>query len=159
MCSFSSRLQKDLPGDLAPAADFCLKIHRKFTLQQNNIFLGNHAQKEPRRDPKLFCHLLGVFLSLFSDLGFASVVNGSPDPNKLQEDRKILKNGPQKGHNFHKNYFCDKMIHFLVSRHRFITRQCHKLQFAITNAETNEKGSQKICLGNLQEIIVDLGII
>ena len=50
-----------------------------------------------------FCHLLGVFLSLFSDLGFASVVKGSPDPNKVQEDRKTLKNWPQKGHHFHKN--------------------------------------------------------
>ena len=46
---------------------------------------------------------MGVFLSLFSDLGFASVVKGGPGPNKVQEDRKTLKNGPQKGHHFHKN--------------------------------------------------------
>ena len=46
---------------------------------------------------------MGVFLSLFSDLGFASVVKGSPDPNKVQEGRKTLKNGVQKGHHFHKN--------------------------------------------------------
>ena len=50
-----------------------------------------------------FCHLLRIFLSLFSDLGFASVVKGSPDPNKVQEGRKTLKNGVQKGHHFHKN--------------------------------------------------------
>ena len=50
-----------------------------------------------------FCHLLGVFLLLFSDLGFASVVKGGPGPNKVQEDRKTLENGPQKGYHFHKN--------------------------------------------------------
>ena len=31
------------------------------------------------------------------------MVKGGPGPNKVQEDRKTLKNGPQKGHNFHEN--------------------------------------------------------
>ena len=57
---------------------------------------------------------MGVFLSLFSDLGFASVVKGSPDPSKVQEDRKTLKNGPQKGHHFHKNSEFFVMLFSLV---------------------------------------------
>ena len=50
-----------------------------------------------------FCHLLGVFLSLFSDLGFASVVKGGPGPNKVQKDRKTVKKGAHKEYHFHNN--------------------------------------------------------
>ena len=60
------------------------------------------------------CHLLGVFLSLFSDLGFASVVKAGPGPNKVQECRKTLKNGPQKEHHSHKNSEFFVMLFSLV---------------------------------------------
>ena len=50
-----------------------------------------------------FCDFCGVVFTLFSDLGFASVVKGGPGPNKVQEGRKTLKNGPQKEHRFHNN--------------------------------------------------------
>ena len=39
------------------------------------------------------CNFGGAILSLFSDLGFASVVKGGPDPKKVRKDRKTLENG------------------------------------------------------------------
>ncbi len=51
-----------------------------------------------------FGHLLGVFLSLFSDLGFASVVKGGPGAAKVAQNRNTLKKGHQKGHIVNTNY-------------------------------------------------------
>ena len=37
------------------------------------------------------CHFVVIILSLFSDLGFASVVKGGSDPNEVRADKKHQK--------------------------------------------------------------------
>ena len=49
----------------------------------------------------------------FSDLGFASVVKGGPDPNTVREDRKTLKRGGQQLHKFSKRFILVRCVFFV----------------------------------------------
>ncbi len=74
-------------------------------------------------------------MSLFSDLGFASVVKGGPGPNKAQEDRQTLKNGPRKGHHFRKNSV------FFVMFFRCVLEGSCEVFFCALGAEVSQMGA------------------